>query len=203
MADIIDLSSRFKPGNNLIAVSPLEFRKSEWLSGNAILCTREESARLEAQRRKSTPERPSIRIVPNHVVLDGGYHYTCLYLFRFRDDEKHMRRVYRLAGLMECATKAPSPVLRTDLVRRFFKIIKEECEDLNVSWKGNVRDFLLPLDAEHYAPGGFIDAAGSAPSLKELLDVIEKETDFQFDILAGNYVFYVPETFLPRQPAGI
>jgi hypothetical protein len=27
---------------------------------------------------------------------------------------------------------------------------------------------------------------------------IEKETDSQFDILANSYVFYVPETFLPR-----
>ncbi|HYA40485.1 MAG TPA: hypothetical protein VEF34_04245, partial [Syntrophobacteraceae bacterium] len=197
MADIIDLSSRLKPGNNLIAVSPLEFRRSDWFSGNAILCTREESARLEAQRRKSPPQRPPMRIVPNHVTLDGGYHYTCLYLFKFRDDEKQMRRIYRLAGLMECATKAPSPVLRTDLVRRFFKIIKQQSEDLHVSWKGNVRDFLLPLNAEHYDPAAFMDALGSAPSLKELLDVIEKETNLQFDILAGHYVFYVPETFLP------
>ena len=84
--------------------------------------------------------------------MDGGYHFTCLYLFRFRDDEKRMRRIYWLAGLMECVTKAPSPVLRTDLVRRFFKIIKQEREELNVSWKGNVRDFLLPLNAQHYDP---------------------------------------------------
>ncbi len=196
MADIIDLSSRLKPANNLIAVSPFEFRKNEWISGNAVLCTREQSARLEDQRRKSTPDRRPITIVPNHVVLDGGYHYTCLWLFRFREDEKRMRRLYFLAGLMECVTKAPSPVLRTDLVRRFFKIINEQRTQLNVSWKGNARNFLLPLHAGHYGPGVFIDAVGSAASLKELLAVIEKETDSQFDILAGNYVFYVPEIFL-------
>lgn len=198
MADIIDLSSRLKPANNLIAISPFEFRKSEWLSGNAVLCTRAESAKLEAQRRKSTPDRPPITIVPNHVTLDGGYHYTCLWLFRFREDEKRMRRLYFLAGLMECVTKAPSPVLRTDLVRRFFKIINEERDQLNVSWKGNARNFLLPLHAGHYDPGVFIDAVSSAASLKELLAAIEKETDSQFDILAGNYVFYVPETFLSK-----
>jgi hypothetical protein len=203
MADIIDLTSRFKPENNLIAVSPLEFRKSEWLSGNAIMCTREESAKVEAQRRKSISQRPPVRLVPNHVALDGGYHYTCLFLFRFRDDEKRMRRLYYLAGLMECVNKAPSPVLRTDLVRRFFKIIKEEREELNVAWKGNVTDFLLPIDPEHYDPWAFLDALSNAQSLKDLFDVIEKETNFQFDILSGNYVFYVPEAFLPRQPAGI
>ena len=54
MADIIDLSTRLKPGHNLIASAPLEFRRGEWLSGSAILCTREESAKLEAQRRKAT-----------------------------------------------------------------------------------------------------------------------------------------------------
>ncbi len=145
MADIIDLSKRLKPGHNLIASAPLEFRRGQWLSGNAILCTREESAKLEAQRRKATPDRPPVTLVPNHTRLDGGYHFTFLWLFRFREDEERMRRLYWLAGLMECVTKAPSPVLRTDLVRRFFKIINEEREKLSVSWKGNVRDFLLPL----------------------------------------------------------
>jgi hypothetical protein len=198
MADIIDLSSRFKPGHNLIAVSPLEFRKGEWLSGSAILCTREESAKLESQRKKSTPDRPLMTLVPNHRTLDGGYHYTCLWLFRLRDDEKRMRRLYRLAGLMECVTRAPSPVLRTDLVRRFFKIINEEREKLNVSWKGNVQSFLLPLRIEHYNPAVFLETIVSAPSLKELLSGIERETDSQFDLLAAHYVFYVPEAFLSR-----
>ena len=109
-----------------------------------------------------------------------------------------MRRLYWLAGLMECVTKAPSPVLRTDLVRRFFKIINEEREKLNVSWKGNVRDFLLPLHPEHYDPGVFMDTISNASSLKDLLAGIEKETNSQFDILADSYVFYVPETFLSK-----
>ncbi len=198
MADIIDLSTRLKPGHNLIASSPLEFRKGEWLLRSAILCTREESAKLEAQRRKATSHSPSMRIVPNHFRLDGGYHWTVLWLFRFREDEKRMRRLYRLAGLMECITKAPSPVLRTDLVRRFFKIINEEREKLDVSWKGNVHEFLLPLHPEHYNPAVFQDIVGSAPSLKELLVGIEEETNLQFDILAGGYVFYMPETLLPK-----
>jgi hypothetical protein len=198
MADIIDLSARFKPENNLIASTPLEFRKGGWLSGSAILCTREESAKLEAQRRKTTRCSHSITIVPSHVRLDGGYHWTALWLFRFREDEQRMRRLYRLAGLMECVTKAPSPVLRTDLVRRFFKIINEEREKLNVSWKGNVQEFLLPLLPEHYDSSVFNDIAGNALFLKELLVGIEEETNSQFDILSGSYVFYVPEKFLSK-----
>jgi hypothetical protein len=109
-----------------------------------------------------------------------------------------MRRIYRLAGLMECATKTPSPVLRTDLVRRFFKIINEEREKLNVSWKGNSVEFLLPLLPEHYDFSDFNEAVGNAPSLKELLVAIENGTNSQFDVLAENYVFYVPETFLSK-----
>ncbi len=196
MADIIDFSSRLKQGDNLISVSPLEFRKGPWLSGKAILCTREESARLESQYRKSSPDRPLVSLVPNHQTLEGGWHYTVLWLFRFREKEEFMRRLYRLAGLMECATSAPSPVLRTDLVRRFFKIIHEEREALNVFWKGSVRSFLLPLRSEHYDQGGFFSRVSSASNLKELLDAIERETNEQFDILAKHYVFYVPAAFL-------
>jgi len=196
MADIIDLSTRFKLGHNLIALSPLEFRKGDWLSGSAILCTREESARIEGQRRKATQQKHSVTIVPSHFRLDGGYHWTVLWLFKFREDEDRMRRLYWLAGLMECVTKAPSPILRTDLVRRFFKIINEERERLNVSWKGNVQAFLLPLLPEHYNQAVFNEVIANALSLKELLVGIEEETNSQFDILAGSYVFYVPETFL-------
>jgi len=198
MADIIDLSKRLKSGHNLIASAPLEFRRGEWISGSAILCTREESAKLEAQRRKATTDRPPVTLVPNHIRLEGGYHFTFVWLFRFREDEERMRRLYWLAGLMECVTKAPSPVLRTDLVRRFFKIINEEREKLNVSWKGNVRDFLLPLHPEHYDPGVFIETIRDASSLKDLLSGIEKETNSQFDILAEKYVFYVPGAYLTR-----
>lgn len=124
MADIIDLSSRMKPGNTLIIAQPLEFRKGEWLAGNPILCTRKESAKFESYRQKvvQSQDRPFMSLVPNHITLDGGYHFTASWLYRFREDESVMRRIYRLAGLMECVTKAPSPILRTDLIRRFFKI---------------------------------------------------------------------------------
>jgi hypothetical protein len=198
MANVIDLSSRLKTGQNLISSSPLEFRRGEWLTGYAILCSRDESEKLEAQRLKATSERPPVTLVPNHLTLDGGCHYTVFWLFRFRQDEERMRRLYRLAGLMECITKAPSPVLRTDLVRRFFKVINEERESLNVSWKGNVRDFLFPLHAEDYGPEAFTGTIAGALSMKDLLDGIEREANSQFDILAKRYVFYVPQTFLSK-----
>ena len=198
MADIIDMSSRLKAGGNLIVARPLEFRRAEWLTGSAVLCTREDSERLEAHRQKQAKgsERYFISLVPNHFTLDGGCNYTALHLFRFRKAEETMRRVYRLAGLMECITKAPSPILRTDLVRKFFKLIVEEREQLDVSWKGHVRNFLLPLHPQYYDQSLFMHSIQSAGSLKDLLSLIETEAGRQFDILAGQYVFYVPEVFL-------
>jgi hypothetical protein len=189
-----------KPGNTLLAARPLEFRKGEWLAGSPILCTREESSRFELHRQKiiQSQDRPFISLVPNHITLDGGYHFTAAWLFRFREDESSMRRIYRLAGLMECVTKAPSPILRTDLIRRFFKIINEERENLGVSWKGNVHDFLLPLFPGHYNPNTFLQTIQSASSLKDLLAVIEQETNEQFDILGRHYVFYMPEAFYAK-----
>jgi hypothetical protein len=200
MADIIDLSSRMKPGNTLIIALPLEFRKGEWLAGNPILCTRKESSKFESYRQKATQsqDRPFISLVPNHITLDGGYHFTASWLYRFREDETVMRRIYRLAGLMECVTKAPSPILRPDLIRRFFNIINEEREALGISWKGNVHDFLLPLYPEHYNPNTFLNAIRNAPSLKDLLAHIGEETNKQFDILGRYYVFYMPEAFYAK-----
>ncbi len=200
MADIIDFSSRLKPESNLIRSHPLEFRKGGWLAGSAILCTRHESEKFEAHRQKvlQVQERPYISLVPNHFTLDGGYHYTTARLFTLSGDEILMRRLYRLCGFMECITKAASPVLRTDLVRRFFKIIGEERDALKITWKGNVHNFLLPLQPEHFNHQAFINNLQTAQSLKELITLIERDTDRQFDILAQHYVFYVPETFYAR-----
>ncbi len=200
MADIIDLSSRLRPASNLITSHPLEFRKGDWLAAHAVFCTREASERFEAHRESvfQGQDRPFISLVPNHLKLDAGYHFTTRWLFRFRQDEVRMRRLYRLAGLMECITRAPSPILRTDLVRRFFKIITEEREKLGVAWKGNVQGFLLPIFPQHYNQNLFLNAVQGAASLKDLLLLIEEETNRQFDLLGREYVFYVPESFLAK-----
>ncbi len=197
MAEIIDLSSRLKPATNLLSSHPLEFRRGEWLAGNAVQCTREESERFEAHRQKviQAQDRPFMSLVPNHFTLDGGCHVTVLHLFRFRHDQDLMHRLYRLAGLMECITKVSSPILRTDLVRRFFKIITEEREQLKVSWKGNVHSFLLPIHPHYYSPNLFRNAVHSASTLKDLLAHIGEQAEIQFGILSQHYTFYVPESF--------
>jgi Fe-S oxidoreductase len=196
VGDIIDMKGRHRPLDNLITAGPLEFRRGDWQLGSAMLCRKEESARYEVHRQEafSREGHSHVAQVPNHFALDNGCHYTLLGLYRYRGDEALMRRVYRLAGWMECVTNAPSPILRTDLLRRFYKSILEERDALNLVWRGNVRYFLFPLHVEHYNPNILVHRVSITESLQELYTVIEEETNKQFDILARHYVFYLPET---------
>jgi hypothetical protein len=199
MADVIDIEERLPQKDNLLSVHPLEFRRGPWRSGFAMMCTREESARFEEHRRETLRLKghEHIAFVPNHFSLDGGYHYTVMGLFRYRAEEALMRRVYRLAGWMECVTRATSPVLRTDLLRRLYKTIQEERQALNIVWRGNIQHFLLPVHPEFRNPNLFLHHIAGAETLKELYDAVETETDILFDILSNHYVFYLPESFLP------
>lgn len=162
------------------------------------MCSRQESLRFEKHRQQAliAPGHQHIAFVPSHISLEDGYHYTILGLFRYRTNEQKMRRVYRLAGLMECVTNASSAILRTDLLRRFYQMILEERETLNVVWRGNVRHFLLPVYPELRDPNLFFYRVEKAESLKELFQTIEADTNEQLDIIGQNYVFYVPENFL-------
>ncbi|MCU0572236.1 MAG: hypothetical protein MUC41_04505 [Syntrophobacteraceae bacterium] len=195
MADIIEMKDRHRPPGNIVTLRPLEFRRGDWHLGTAMMVKREESARHEMHRLEAFSRQGHTHVahVPNHFALDDGCHYTLMGLFRYRGDEGLMRRVYRLAGWMECVTNAPSPILRTDLLRRFYKSILEEREALNIVWRGNVRYFLFPIHVEYYNPNLLVHRVSRTESLKELYEVIEEETNRQFDVLAEHYVFYLPE----------
>ena len=203
MAELIDLTQRLPNLDNLIVPAPLEWRRADWLTGFVMQCTREESKRFEVHRLEAyrVEGHKHIGTVPNHFRLDGGYHFTVMGLFHHREDEAAMRQVYYLAGLMEAVTNAPSAILRTDLLRRVYQTIMEERERLGVIWRGHVRNFLLPLHADHYNSNLLFHRIGSAESLKDLYQQIQAETDAQFKILAQCYVFYLPERFLMRDPS--
>lgn len=198
MAEIIDFSAKHKQIQNLITATPVEFRRGDWQAGFAMLCSRNESARYEDHRREALrhPSHHHLGQLPEHLNLADGYHYTVLGLFRHRDKAAAMRRVYRLAGLMECVLNAPSPVLRSDLLRRVYQTITEEREALNVAWRGDVHHFLLPLDLSHYDSKRFFAGIAAAPSLKEFYGFLEAETNTQFDLLCANYVIYLPRAFI-------
>lgn len=180
--------------DNLIVEEPLEFRRAEWSRGSAILCLRREAERFEAHRREalSRPGHQHIRFVPNHFALTGGCHYTLAGLLKHRENEPGMRRVYRLAGYMECVTGARSPVLRTDLLRRFHEEILREREELGVVWRGGHERFLFPLHSDLYNPNRFLHRVEGAETLQDLFEAVVAETDEQFLILSKYYTFYIP-----------
>ncbi len=196
MAELIDFLER-KKASSLICARPVEFRWGEWASGPAWLCARSESAKFEAHRLESRRlfGHSHLQWLPNHVKLDGGSHYTVQALFRYRNDEDAMRRVYRLAGLMECVTRGVSPVLRSDLLRRIYEAIMAERKALQVVWRGSVDRFLLPLYLHHGVVERLLTLLKPLESLQELFSVIEHETAIQFDLLSTHYVIYVPLAF--------
>lgn len=200
MADLIDLTPRLPHLDNLITPTPLEWRRADWQTGVVMLCTRKEAERFEAHRLEALRVKGHRHIgtVPNHFKLDGGYHYTVMGLFRYRDDEALMRRVYYLAGLMEAVTNAPSAILRTDLLRRVYQTILDDRERLGVVWRGHARHFLLPLHPDFYNTNLLFHRISGAESLKDLYQKIQAETDAQFDILARHYVIYMPARLLPH-----
>lgn len=196
MADLIDLLER-KKTSTLISARPVEFRWGEWASGPAWLCARSESEKFEAHRREALriSGHSHLRWLPNHVKLDGGSHYTVEALFRYRHEEDAMRRVYRLAGLMECVTRGVSPVLRSDLLRRIYEAIIAERNALQVVWRGPVERFLLPLYLHHGVVDRLLTLLTPLESLQDLFSVVDRETALQFDLLSAHYVIYVPLGF--------
>ncbi|WP_139796571.1 hypothetical protein [Desulfacinum hydrothermale] len=187
----------WKRGANLITSRPLEFRWGEWNTGPALLCTRKESLRFERHRQDAlgTAGHRHVAWVPNHLKLAGGSHFTVSGLFRYRDGESAMRRIYRLAGMMECVTRGTAPVLRTDLLRRLYQTILEEREALGIAWKGAVDHYLLPLYPQHAGPDLLLAKIRNCHSMQHLFQVIEEETNRQFDLLGSDYVIYVPRCF--------
>lgn len=196
MGQVIDFGEK-KKTSTLVTARPVEFRWGEWASGAAWLCARSESQKFEAHRLEARrfSGHSHIQWLPNHVKLDGGCHYTARALFRHRNDEGAMRRIYRLAGMMECVTRGVSPVLRSDLLRRIYDAILEERKVLQVVWRGSADRFLLPLYLHHSVVERLLARLVTLESLKELFAVIDQETGIQFDLLASDYVIYVPMAF--------
>lgn len=196
MAELIDLMER-KKMSTLICARPVEFRWGEWASGPAWLCVRGESVAFETHRLESrrVPGHAHLQWLPNHVKLDGGSHDTVQALFRYRNDEKAMRRVYRLAGLMECVTRGVCPVLRSDLLRRVYQNIMDERNALHVVWRGSVDRFLLPLYLHHGVVERLLALLKPMENLQKLFSLVERETAVQFDLLCSHYVIYVPLSF--------
>jgi hypothetical protein len=194
MAKIIDIENGRRADDNLICRKPLEFRRGDRRQRQALQCLRSEAEKYQSHRRQAlTNGHSHLSFVPEHFSLADGCDYTVMGLYRWRENEEQAREFYRLAGLMECVVNSTSPLLRTDLLRSLYKTIIDLRQSLNFSWRGDSSQFLLPLHPHFYRRSHFFDQVLKADTLKALYGAVKCETTVQFDLLAVEYVFYLPQ----------
>ncbi len=194
MAEIIYLGPRTeKSADNVITLTPLEFREADWGTSRFVQMTKSGSVRLEDHRRdtfkrgKNGPWQ-----LPPHYLLSGGMAHTIMALYTYREDEAQMREVYYLMGLVDCMINQVNPVLRTDLIRDMYKRVFEMKASLGVHWHGHLGQILLPIDTPYFNDTEYRLALTESRTLKELYHTIRSGTDQMFDILSLEYVFYRP-----------
>lgn len=194
MGKIIDLRDRIqKSPDNLIISKPWEFRKAYWKTSHFIQMLRSQAAKLEHHREQICRNGGNgIQNLPSHFTLKGGMAYTMRAMYACRKNEKKMREVYYLIGLMDCMINQVNPILRTDLLRGMYKKVFSMKEELNIHWYGPVDQILLPIDSQYFGEFEYRAHLKNACTMKELYRTIRKGTDEMFDILSFEYVFYRP-----------
>ncbi|MBF0475820.1 MAG: hypothetical protein HQK59_08300 [Deltaproteobacteria bacterium] len=195
MAHIIPFKGKSDPLDNVICSKPIRVRWGEWKGGRIMQCTNYEAEKFEQHRREVSRagHGSHVSFVPTYFPLSIGESQTLLGLYQVRDREEDLDQVYYLAGLMECLLNYHQPVLRTDLIRKFYDEINILKSRLGVLWRGNSDHFLLPLASMHYDASVFIVKVEQATSMKELLAVIKEGTSEQLTLLKNEYVFYLPK----------
>jgi hypothetical protein len=194
MGEIIRLKEKDGgPPDNLIASEPWEFRKADWESKHFIQMLKSQSAKLE-NHRKEIYQRGDKGVwhLPAHFTLRGGMAYTIQAIYTNRDNERKMREVYYLAGLIDCMINQVNPLLRTDLIRGMYKKVMALKNDLNINWYGQLDQVLFPVDDQYYSAIEYRQTLSKTRSMKELYHLIREGIDEMFDILSLEYVFYSP-----------
>jgi len=118
--------------------------------------------------------------------------YTIQGIYINRNNERNMREVYYLAGLMDCMINQINPLLRTDLIRDIYKKAMDLKRILNLNWYGQIDQVLFPIDIRFYNQLEYREALSRARTMKDLYGFIREGTDEMFDILSLEYIFYTP-----------
>ena len=194
MAEIIELPGRESPvPDDLICRSPLEFRKAEWGTGHFVQMLKSQSEKLGSHREEVFGKGGKAPWnLPPHYSLQGGMAGTIQALFLSRRDEKRMREIYYLAGLIDCMINQVHHILRTDLLRDMYKKVFALKAELNVRWYGTIDQVLLPIDPWFFSEAEYRASLRNAETMQKLYQGIRTGTDEMFDILALEYVFYCP-----------
>ncbi|HIJ20483.1 MAG TPA: hypothetical protein HPP58_05495 [Deltaproteobacteria bacterium] len=186
MGDLIRLEDRIKgSAGSVISSGPWEFRKPLW---RTLYFTQFLRALVE-----ETPcDSKAFSQMPPHFVLKGGLAYTILSMYANRKNEREMREIYYLIGLMDCMINQVNAILRTDLLRSMYKQVFAMKEKLNLHWHGTLDRVLLPIDPQLFNDLEYRSLLNRAGTMKELYQTIRQGTETMFDTLAGNYVFFCP-----------
>ncbi|MFO7985538.1 MAG: hypothetical protein R6U38_06705 [Desulfatiglandaceae bacterium] len=188
MGKVIDLHKKGKSrSDHIITSTPWEFRTATWKTVYF-------SQLLRSQAEKVDGQAENTHTLPPHFILKGGMATTIHAMFTHRDDEKKMRKIYYLVGLMDCMINQVNPILRTDLLRDMYKKVFAMKAELNIHWHGTVDQVLLPIDPAYFNNPAYGLSLKTAKTLKALYDAIGEGTAEMFDILSSEYVFYCPWT---------
>ena len=194
MGQVIDIRKGRKcPLDNLITKTPWEFRWANWKVSHFVQMLKSQSLELENHRRAVRARGGTgVWEVPSHFLLKGGLAHTIRALWANRDNERKMRDIYYLTGLMDCMINQINPILRTDLLRDLYKKVFALKASLMVNWYGPLDQVLLPIHPQFYNESAYRSAIARAATMKDLYGIIERETAEMFDILSSGYVFYCP-----------
>jgi hypothetical protein len=155
--------------------------------------SRSQSVKLEKQLMGASGKGESgSGQIPPHFSLKGGMAHTVQAMWASRDNEKTMREIYYLTGLLDCMINQVNPILRTDVLRDLYRKVYSMKRALGVNWYGSIDHVLLPIDTHFYNEFQYRSSLKQALTLKKLYQAIREGTEEMFDILALEYVFYCP-----------
>lgn len=199
MSPVIDFPGGPPPAGreHVICDTPLRLRWGDWATPH-IVQVHVGSAALYEDHREECLEKgldPSGEMPP-HLTLDGGMRGTALAMLRFRNDEKRLLDVAYLAGLMECLINIPSPILRTDLIRRVYQEIETLGQTLGrLTWKGQAGHFMLPVMEDAGNPHRLANALSGVDNLQDFFNTVRRISHERHQSLAKTYVIYYPRRF--------
>jgi|WetSurMetagenome_2_1015567.scaffolds.fasta_scaffold166946_1 hypothetical protein len=186
MAEIIQLHKKSTGReDDRITARPLEFRRPPWKSSHFI-----QVARSDWPGRNSPVLEPPE--IPPHFVLKGSLADTILGIYIHRENEDRMKKVYYLAGLIDCLVNQVNPLLRTFLINDIYKKISLLKNALNLNWYGHIDRVLLPLAPGLYDQERYREGISCSRTLKTLYSLIMQGTGEMFDILSQEYIFFTP-----------
>lgn len=194
MAEIINLmEKRGKESQNVITARPWEFRRAGWKNPYFIQILKTQAIQYEKQR-KVMGESDGLQSTEptGYNILRNGLAHTIQAMYISRNNEETMRKIYYLAGLIDCMINQVNPLLRTDFIFDIYQKVTTLKRILNVHWYGEMDQVLFPLDGALFDYHNYKNVLKGSKAIKDLYSQIRKGTDSMFDVLSNEYTFYTP-----------